>query len=471
MNCPHNGEAYGFVEFFEFLKQNNAELICTRMSLDTSTPTGEAMVVILMALAKLELDIKSERNRKSTQYRASEGLYNGGRPILGYDLNEDPTQKGMLTVNETEALIVQEAFKKYLELGSDSAVAKHLSGKGYINKLWIKNSTVEEKGGGPITSNVAKTMLTNIKYIALREYTEYDPVTPEDIPKTRNASWKAIISEELFYEVQDARALSYKNKRNVALNHKGKRHFYLLLDVTHCGYCDERMESRSGKRRKYYAYVCKNDICPHSEELPSGKRSRNHVDADDADSATYSVMSEIVDSDEYLTRFTGDLNKSILEELPKLRGELKALTNRAREIKAEVHELSRALPSFTEGSEEYTVNKNQVQQQAKVLSNIEKRKKELRVLLDDKSAQRVSKDDIRSLLINMRKLAEYGPQKQRRELVRNLFRRVDISEEKLVFQLHLNSLRYIHQLSTRAGGFEQIANWRLDEDSNLGPSG
>lgn len=456
----------GFIDFFNFLK-DKAELICTRLRLDTSTPTGEAIVIILMALAKLELDIKSERNRKSTRYRASEGLYNGGRPILGYDLNDDPTHRGNLIVNHDEAQIVRMVFQKYLELGSDSAVAKYFTDQNCINKEWIQKSTGELKGGGPITANVVKTILTNIKYIALCNYIEIDENTQEEVSKTRNAVWEPIIDEKLFYEVQEAREAAFREKTNVAVNTQGSNHFYLLKDVVVCSHCNEQMDRRSGKGKggTYFNYVCKNDACPFSEEMPSGDRSRSHVDADEADSAAFDVINKILASDHYISELSKLVNKDMIEELPKRRGELRKLTKRARTTKKEIHRLSKALTAFNEDSEEYIINKKEVQRLSKVYSTIEVEKKRVKSLLDTLSGNRISEDQIRSLLENTRKLSEYGPQKQRRDLIKQLFRRVDVDEEKMVFHLHVNTLRYIHNMSTRNGGFEQIVNWRAERVS------
>ncbi len=443
------------------------------MSLDTSTPTGEAMVIILMALAKLELDIKSERNRKNTQFRAQEGLYNGGRPILGYDLNKNPLSAGTLIVNKKEALIVEEGFKKYLELGSDSAVAKHISGKGYTNKNWIQRSTGKRMGGGPITENVVRTLLTNIKYIALREYSAIDEKTGEKVLRVTNAAWEPIINNELFYEVQDARKQALRKKGNIATKKEGKWHFYLLLDVAVCAYCGEMMRSRSGKQhgRTYYYYTCLNDCCSESEEMYPGRRNRFHIDAEDVDKATYSVIERVISSEDYLTKLRDMVNKSILDDIPKLKGELMALTRRSREIKAEVYELSRSLPEFDKGSKEYILNFERIEKQTEVHSKIEERMREVKSILEDKNAQKITKPKISSLLTNMRRLAEYGPRSQRRDLVRYLFSNVEMSNDKMVFDLHVDALRYIYRMSTRNGGFEQIGKWRLDEDSNLGPSG
>ncbi|OPL19562.1 MAG: hypothetical protein AVO35_10390 [Candidatus Aegiribacteria sp. MLS_C] len=452
----------GFIEFYKFLDDNDVELICTRMSLDTSTPTGEAMVVILMTLAKLELDIKSERNRRNTLYRAQEGLYNGGRPILGYNLNPNPLEAGTLIVNEKEALIVEEAFKKYMELGSDKAVSDYLTGKGYKNKSWMNRKTGKRKGGGPITENVVRTILTNVKYIALRKYSEIDESTGEVVERISNAAWQPIISEDLFYEVQSARAMAKKKKGNIAKKKPDKGHFYLIQKRAKCAACDTLLKSRSGKRhgKMYYYYSCFNDACPVSEELSSGRRSRFHIDAEEADRATYEVIEKIIASEAYIAELENLVNKSIHDEIPKLKGKLIALTNRSREIKNEVHELSRALPSFEKESNEYKLNMQQVKDQTEVLANIQDSMRKIKAILDDKQSQKVSKDEIVSLLSNMRRLAEFGPRKQREDLVKYLFRDIVVSEDKMVFNLHVNALRYIYRMSTKKGGFEQIGKWR-----------
>lgn len=47
----------------------------------------------------------------------------------------------------------------------------------------------------------------------------------------------------------------------------------------------------------------------------------------------------------------------------------------------------------------------------------------------------------------------------------NLFSKVEMDNEKLVFSLHVNALRYIYRMSTKDGGVEQIGKWRLDSNS------
>ena len=187
--------------------------------------------------------------------------------------------------------------------------------------------------------------------------------------------------------------------------------------------------------------------------------------------ATYEAIEKIIASEFYIAELERMVNRSIQDEIPKLKGKLVALTNRSREIKNEVHELSRALPSFKEGSSEYQLNMKRIKEQTGVLARIQDSVSQIKAVLDDKQSQKISKDEIVSLLSNMLRLAEYGPRSQRKDLVRYLFRDIMVSDDKMVFNLHVNALRYMYRMSTKKGGFEQIGKWRLDEDSNLGPSG
>ena len=458
----------GFLEFFDECRKNKAELVCTRLSLDTGTPTGEAMVTIMMALAKLELDIKTERNRRGSEERARGGLFNGGHPVLGYDLNPDPTIAGRLVVNEKEAVIVKRAFEEYLKLGSDNAVAALLSGEGYKNKRWKCRSTGKMTGGGPITDAVVKTMLTNVTYVALRKCKQNDPATNAVIDELSPGRWDAIIDRKTFDKVQEARKYSASKKGHV--RHRKENHFYLLRDVAVCSFCGEKMSTGSGTSRQgtvYFYYICNNKSCEHYID----KDTTNRVDPIVADRAAYAAIGKVVSSEESVAELTALLNKRLTEAQPRLAGEMKNITQTMRERKNEFVELSTSLNTFEPGTGTHTHIKKEMESKFQAISLMEKRIAELKSELILVRERRISKEQVLVAVSKMQGIAEHGTDKQKRDVVRFLFSQVLMSKEQLEFKLKTEAVSIFIDLLTRNGGFELRANWRLVKDLNLRPSG
>lgn len=75
------------------LKQNGKELVVTDLHLDTSTPLGQFMVSILLAVAQLDRDLIQARC-KAGRLRAKEaGFLEGGARPFGYRITGKPGQK------------------------------------------------------------------------------------------------------------------------------------------------------------------------------------------------------------------------------------------------------------------------------------------------------------------------------------------------------------------------------------------
>ena len=465
-------DVQGFLTFYEMLKESNVQLICTRMSLDTETPLGQAMLVILMALAKLELDIKTERNRVSAKERADKGLYNGHKPILGYNLNPDPDIAGRLVVNEEEAALVRRAFKEYLRLGSDKAVADLLTQEGYLNKTWVNRKTNKTEGGGPITPAVIKTMLTNITYIAMRRVPEIDP----DTGKKRQVQgvWEAIVDLDLFNKVQKMRAKS-KASGGSMVKRYGDRHLYLLSGVMVCGFCGHNMETtRSGTgaekpksgvvatkkkpKKIYFYYKCTNDDCPfHLKDIKHWHR----VDADFIDSCAYEALGRIVSTEENLREFTRMLNTRITDDLPPLRTELGNLTKKRDMFERSRIEIVKSMGKMEEGSELLTTTGADAGKLLNKIKLINKRRAEVASLVNQLQGRMLSEEQVKSYLINIKKVIQSGSEQQRRDFVRLVFRAIEVDGSEIRFMLHTEPLLFTRDLLT--------SKWRFRAGRGLAP--
>ena len=106
-----------FLTFFEFLSEHGVEFVCLKQNYDTTSSQGRLFVTMMMALAQFEREQTSERTHDAVMARAERGLWNGGK-ITG--IRPDPKKKSTLIPNPEEAVIVNYAFDKYLEMWLDS---------------------------------------------------------------------------------------------------------------------------------------------------------------------------------------------------------------------------------------------------------------------------------------------------------------------------------------------------------------
>jgi DNA invertase Pin-like site-specific DNA recombinase len=130
-----------FYKLDEIFTRYNVHFISLEENFDTSTPMGKAMEKITLIFAELEREQTSKRTREKMQWRAEQGLWNGGQ-ILGYDLVDKK-----LVVNKKEAKLVNLMYKKYLELGSVLKVVEYLNSHGYRTKEYVSKRRKLKRGG------------------------------------------------------------------------------------------------------------------------------------------------------------------------------------------------------------------------------------------------------------------------------------------------------------------------------------
>ena len=68
-----------FLALFEFLNQHGVEFISLRENFDTTTPQGQFVATVLMAMAQMEREITSQRTSEAMADRSERGLWNGGQ--------------------------------------------------------------------------------------------------------------------------------------------------------------------------------------------------------------------------------------------------------------------------------------------------------------------------------------------------------------------------------------------------------
>jgi site-specific DNA recombinase len=195
---------------------------------------------VLLSFAQFEREIIGERIRDKIAAAKRKGKFTGGTPVFGYDVDEYKTR---LIVNQGEARIVRDIFKRFLEIQSTIRIAAELNAKGITTKAWTTKDGTFRPGREWDKGHIYR-MLHNPLYLGKIKHK--DQVFPGE--------HEAIISEEVWERVHAALESNRKNKDHI----KRKTTPALLRGVIRCGHCDKAMTpvSTGTENRRYRYYHC-----------------------------------------------------------------------------------------------------------------------------------------------------------------------------------------------------------------------
>lgn len=266
-------------------------LVSTTESLDTSTSSGRLMVHMILSFAQYERELASERTRDKIAASRRQGLWTGGRPILGYDIVES-----RLVVNAAEASLVREIFDAYLRLRSVGAVAAELERRGVRGKAWSSRGG-RALGGAVFHKSKLHKLLTS-------------PLVIGRVPH-KDSSYPgvhaAIVDEAVFARVQALLAENGRSGASLTRNTHGG----LLKGLLVCGACGSEMVHTSTRTKRgvvHRYYVCR------SRHLASGTRCRGgSLPADEFESLVVEKSREVLSSPS-LTVIVADLLRARRED-------------------------------------------------------------------------------------------------------------------------------------------------------------
>lgn len=172
------------------LKAAGVRVIFEQENLDTDEVDSNLMISVMESFAQAENESRSENIRMGLAMRAANGtsgLYK--RKLYGYTKAED----GELVIDEEQAKVVRDIFRRYLDGASVLGIVKKLFDAG------IPSPTGKEKWN----KRAIETMLTNEKYTGT--VTLLDSATQEYLYQMKECH-PPIITESEFRAVQEERA-------------------------------------------------------------------------------------------------------------------------------------------------------------------------------------------------------------------------------------------------------------------------
>jgi site-specific DNA recombinase len=250
-----------FAKIVEVFDSGSVSFVSITQAFNTATSMGRLTLNVLLSFAQFEREVTGERIRDKIAASKKKGMWMGGYPPLGYDV-----QDRKLVVNEAEAETVRHIFHRYQELHSVRLLKEHLYAAGIVSKRRIA-SEGRPYGGKPMTRGALYHMLQNRIYrgeIVHRGQTypgEHEP----------------IIDADLWQGVQKTLAANRVDRGTG----KGNNHVSLLAGLVYDAHGEPMTPSHAVKKGiRYRYYVSKSLVIEGVKSEKKGQRlPAAHIEA------------------------------------------------------------------------------------------------------------------------------------------------------------------------------------------------
>ena len=228
------------LEFSEYFREHNADLISLQESIDTSTPAGRLFYTVIAAMAQWEREEIADRVAASVPIRAKLGKRIAGAPPFGYTWKE-----GKLVPDEKEAPVRRLMYELFRETKRIRTVARLLNERGYRTR---KDGLFTGQAVYQLLFDQTAKGVLRMNYTTMRNGKKTLKPEHEWVYHTV----PAIVSEELWHE-----CTAYLTDRKEGMK-PGRRGVHLFSGVTFCG-CGKKMYVVSDSP-KYVCQKCRTKI-------------------------------------------------------------------------------------------------------------------------------------------------------------------------------------------------------------------
>ena len=159
-----------FSKMVEVFERFGVSFVSVTQQFNTTTSMGRLMLNVLLSFAQFEREVTGERIRDKITASKKKGMWMGGIPPLGYDVNNR-----RLVPNDKEAKLIRHIFQRFVEIGSTTLLVKEMRLDGATSKAWVTQDG-KVRDGKPIDKSLIYKLLNNRTYLGeLRHKEQWYP--------------------------------------------------------------------------------------------------------------------------------------------------------------------------------------------------------------------------------------------------------------------------------------------------------
>ena len=147
-----------FAKLVEVFDRRGVSFVSITQQFNTTTSMGRLTLNVLLSFAQFEREVTGERIRDKVAASKKKGMWMGGMPPLGYDV-----RNRKLVVNDAEARLVVDIYRRYLALKSVHALREELADAGIKSKRRMRPDGAEY-GGQKLSRGALYLILQNRLY-------------------------------------------------------------------------------------------------------------------------------------------------------------------------------------------------------------------------------------------------------------------------------------------------------------------
>lgn len=268
-----------FSKMVEVFERHGVSFVSVTQQFNTTTSMGRLMLNVLLSFAQFEREVTGERIRDKIAAAKRKGMWMGGVPPLGYDVDNR-----LLVINEAEAAVVRRIFEEMLTIGSPTQIAVNLTADGITTKAWTTQEG-QTRSGTRIDKKYLHKLLRNRIYLGESSHkgTWYPGAHPAIID---HGLWGKV--HELLAKDGHARSVEIKIRSRTDALLRG-----LLYAPT-----GERMYPTYSRKngRKYRYYVSKSEV-----RYGAGGKTYERIPADEVEAAAVAQIKSVLASPEAIT--------------------------------------------------------------------------------------------------------------------------------------------------------------------------